>query len=155
MRQKPEALSPGVKWDDAKRRRMIVAVFIGCGCLSILLFIFIIFSAIGIPAFYRHVIVSKQDDARAVLTEIYKAELAYYDSHKTYTESFSDLGITAAPRTEAYEFGILSADEDGFVARAWGNLDGDPALDIWEITHRSPEPVHRFDDVREKHLTLP
>jgi prepilin-type N-terminal cleavage/methylation domain-containing protein len=75
---------------------------------------------------------AKSVEARMALSTILKLERAYLNENNTYTADFSQLGFTMEGRTR-YEYAIPYADAESFSARAFGNLDRDPDLDVWTI----------------------
>ncbi len=91
----------------------------------------------------------KQKEAGDVLSALYEAEIGYFAAHGCFTGDPAELGVSL-PKTRRYEWSIISADCGYFLARAWANLDGDPSLDIWEITDDDAfRPLHVFDDKKE------
>lgn len=128
----------------------VAAVLIGS--FWTLLMVVGVFAAIAIPSFLKYQTRAKQTEARAELTSLRAAESAYQTEKGTYG-SFSDvnwkpgsekryysyyLGAESVPATVGEpsplpDGVVTSFDKEGFKAAAVGNLDSDPALDVWII----------------------
>lgn len=89
---------------------------------------------------------SPQDEAMEILRGIYDAEAVYFEAHECFEADPELLGFRAK-KPRYYSWAIVRAGCGGYAARAWGNLDDDDALDIWEITdHDEGRPMHVFSD---------
>lgn len=95
-------------------------------------------------------LLKKQSEAREILEDIFYAEIAYYATEATFNHYFSKIGYTFPSKPKYYQFKIVRANEDGFVARAWGNLDRDDEIDIWEVTDKDRKPVCINNDVKNE-----
>ena len=90
---------------------------------------------------------SIQDEAILILEGIYDAEAAYFDQHECFEMDPERIDFTPARRPRYYSWAIIRAGCGGYIARAWGNLDDDDAVDIWEITdYDDRRPMHVFSD---------
>ena len=106
-----------------------------------------ILAAIAVPIYKKYALEAKQSDAQVQLRAIYLAEEFYHSRYNTYTNNTAYLTgwkDTAGP----YTFSIVNATTDSFTARAVGNLDGDPTLDIWEI-NETGTLNHVSDDAQD------
>lgn len=92
----------------------------------------------------------KQNEARSILEEIYFEETSYCAMKATFSTDLNEIGFKTFSEPEYYEFKIIQADKYGFVARAWGNIDEDDKIDIWEVTDKSRTPVCIYDDVKNE-----
>ena len=129
-----------------KPKRSKVGCIIGA---VLIVFFLIILASIILPSFMNFSARSIQNEAKMLLKAVYRAEEAYHDKSGCYCadiEALGDVGIVSF----RYSWEILRADCDGFVVRAMGNIDRDPAVDVWEVSESSPEPVCIFDDVRDR-----
>jgi|GEM_PF-2182678 len=90
---------------------------------------------------------SPRDEAMDILRGIYAAEAAYFDEHRCFEADPELLGFRPEKEPRHYSWAIVRAGCGGYTARAWGNLDDDDAVDIWEITdHDRGMPMHVFSD---------
>ena len=90
---------------------------------------------------------SAQDEAMDILEGIYDAEAAYFAQHECFEADPESIGFAPARRPRYYSWVIVYAGCGGYIARAWGNLDDDDAVDIWEITdYDGRRPMHVFSD---------
>jgi len=88
-----------------------------------------------------------QDEAMTILVGIYDAEAAYFAEHGCFEADPERIGFAPKRRPRYYTWAVVHAGCGGYIARAWGNLDDDDALDIWEITdHDEGRPMHVFSD---------
>jgi len=124
-------------------------------CLIILaigfasMMILAILAAIAIPNFLMFQAKSKQSEARTILTGIYEAEMAYFAVNNTFSSNPDKIGFKPPSSPHYYKWKIISADSSGFKARAWGNIDRDKKIDIWEVTEKQREPVNVYNDVSD------
>lgn len=90
---------------------------------------------------------SVQDEAITILEGIYDAEAAYFQEHECFGADPDRIGFAPTRRPRYYSWEIVHAGCGGYIARAWGNLDDDDAVDIWEITdYDRRKPMHVFSD---------
>ena len=90
---------------------------------------------------------SPQDEAITILQGIYDAEAAYYQEHECFDADSDRIGFAPDRRSRYYSWAIVHAGCGGYIARVWGNLDEDDAVDIWEITdYDGRKPMHVFSD---------
>jgi Tfp pilus assembly protein PilE len=115
---------------------------------------FVILAAIAIPNYLKYQTKlknkSKQDEARTILKEIYEAETAYFATENEFRTDPEVIFFKPPLTPKYYQYKIIRADEDSFVARAWGNIDKDSKIDIWEVTEKSRTPVCIYDDVENE-----
>jgi type II secretory pathway pseudopilin PulG len=144
------------------------------GAISILFMAFIVM-AIVIPAMTRYKAMAKQREAQTNLQAVEEAQLAFYDTHGRYAESFKELGWKPAGQIRyAYFFSahdsiqppdqtyslpdlpgedlVAFADDHTFNIIAVSNLDGDDTPDVWVldyvsgISHVQNDLKEGFDD---------
>ena len=129
---------------------VILLACAGCsaGCLVIILVLSVL-AAIAIPNFLMFQAKSKQSEARTILVGIYEAESAFYLSNNRYSIDPNELGFRPASEPKYYQWEIVSANDMGFQAMAWGNIDRDDTVDTWEVTEQSRDPVNTTDDVSQ------
>jgi hypothetical protein len=88
-----------------------------------------------------------QDEAVKILEGISDAEAAYFTEHRCFDADPLVIGYAPPEKPRIYSWAIVHAGCGGYIARAWGNLDDDDALDIWEITdYDEGRPMHVFSD---------
>jgi len=91
--------------------------------------------------------VSPQEEAIKILEGIYDAEAAYFAQHECFDADPEVIHYQPDGRPRYYSWAIVHAGCGGYIARAWGNLDDDEAVDIWEITdYDGRRPMHVFSD---------
>ena len=73
-------------------------------------------------------------EAKMNLSSIFTSQVTYYGEEDTYASSIENLGWTPEGKTY-YSYSVVEGNATQFMARAEGNIDKDPALDIWEIDH--------------------
>lgn len=123
----------------------LIIVAIGFASMMILA----ILAAIAIPNFLKFQTKSMQSEARTILTGIYEAELAYFAVNNTFSSNSDEIEFEPASSPLYYKWKIISADGRSFKARAWGNIDRDVKIDIWEVTDKRREPINVYDDVMD------
>ena len=92
-----------------------------------------------------------RSEAERLMTSLQEYAKTYYDENGVYPENY----IGDAPeivKPGLWEWDILIADEEEFIARAWMNLDRDEALDIWQVTAKK-KPSIINDDIIEREPT--
>jgi hypothetical protein len=148
MAMKPDTEKSPTSGNRNKRRppRTWAFVWAGIGILTFLAAGFFLSTTVLFRSAYTE---PKQEEARRVLTSLYESEMGYFARHKCFSSNPADLDFN--PETsKRYEWAVIAADCTSFVARAWGNLDGDSNLDIWEITNDDAfRPLHVFDDKKD------
>ncbi len=120
------------------------------GVCFVMLPIIAILAAIAIPNFLLFQAKAKQSEARTILTGIYESELVYFSTENTFNVDPEVIRFELPSTPRYYQFKIIHADEDSFVARAWGNIDEDSQIDIWEVTDKAREPVCIYNDIRNE-----
>lgn len=88
-----------------------------------------------------------QAEAKENLVLIARKESAYYAETGRYATSLDQLNFYP-PAGSRYKYTIDEATDRGFVARAYGNLDNDPTLDVWLI-REDGKLENVVDDVSE------
>ena len=122
---------------------MIVVVIIG------------ILAALAIPRFMKATAKSKQSEAKQILKQVYTMQRTYRQANDTY----GDAGVTAAADGEfpdigvdimasaIYSYTMTTADADGFLCTATGNIDDDDVNDVWTIDNEG-DLLNTTDDVQ-------
>lgn len=92
-----------------------------------------ILAAIAIPNYFRYQAKTRQAEAKINLGNIATSQCAYFGEHQTYTAARQDL-IWGPEGKTIYAYSIDNgADAAHYTARARGNIDIDPAVDVWVI----------------------
>ncbi len=105
--------------------------------LVIVLLITLILTGIAIPIYQYFLKRAKGIEAQIALKEIVRLERMYYIDHDRYSGSISDIGFSPMQPLRYYKIIIEPiSDPNKFIARAEGNIDGDPDLDIWLINEK-------------------
>lgn len=101
-----------------------------------------------LTAFKKFQIEARKYEAAIILGGIYDAEVTYYLEKNGYSDDFEKIGFehTAAPIYYS-DYEVIYADKGHFVARAWGNIDDDEYLDIWQVTDLDRAPLNIADDI--------
>ena len=119
--------------------------------LMIVVAIISILAAIAIPNFLSFVSKTRRSEVKSNLTAIYKSEISYFGENDTFSPSFA--AIRWIPLGNAYytytlgfeEWGkdntanpkpasvVPVANDNGFLAYGWGNIDFDNDVDVWNI----------------------
>jgi len=83
--------------------------------------------------------------AQRLLTALNEYAETYHEENGVYPEHYiGDNPDVLKPGL--WEWDVLAADEETFIARAWMNLDRDEALDIWQVrANKEPEIIN--DDI--------
>lgn len=103
-------------------------------------------AAIAIPNFFGMQKRAKMSEAKANLGALWALQEAYYIENETYalpsaeldagtydgTVGWAELGFFPKGTTR-YDYEVVSADASSFIARARGDIDGDPDKDEWTI----------------------
>lgn len=95
-------------------------------------------------------LLDKQSEAVDILCFIYMKEFLYYEKKAVYSADFDGTGFNSNSELEYYQYKVVNADKDGFVALAWGNIDDDSEIDIWEIANNSKGPVCIYNDIKNE-----
>ena len=118
--------------------------------ISFLILISIIVASIFLPSCVSSEMKSKgnQSEVKGMLFFLSTSQDEYFEMHNCYTSDITLMDILPDPGSaKYYKIKIISADCNGYVARAWGNIDDDPEIDVWEITNESQlGPVNIYDD---------
>jgi len=90
-------------------------------------------------------------EAERLMTSLREYAKTYHEENGVYPESYAGDDPDVL-KPGLWEWSILTADADEFVARAWMNLDRDEALDVWQITAKK-KPSIISDDIIEREPT--
>lgn len=102
--------------------------------LVLVLLIIAILIGAGVPLYQNFLKKAKGVEAQLALTEIRRLEKLYYGDNDRYSSSLSEIGFSPMQPLRYYQIIIDPiSDPNRFTARAEGNLDRDPDLDIWTI----------------------
>jgi prepilin-type N-terminal cleavage/methylation domain-containing protein len=123
---------------------MIVVVIIG------------ILAALAIPRYLSASTKTKQAEAKQILMQIHVMERAYRQGADSYWGAgltadrnnrftFSVIGVEIAPNA-LYQYTIETADGSNLLVKAAADLDGDAAVDEWQIDDKG-NTVCNVDDV--------
>lgn len=86
-----------------------------------------------------------QNEAKENLILIAKKEESFFAENGYYSNSLEALNFKAPSRSK-YIYTIEKATEKVFVAKASGNIDNDPTIDIW-IIREDGIPQNVVDDI--------
>lgn len=90
-------------------------------------------------------------EAKTILSDLSKHEEAYYVANEKYTTNLKELGLPTLGNTKFYTYTIAvpdptaGSDPISFLATATGNIDNDPALDVWTID-KDKNLTHTVED---------
>lgn len=116
--------------------------------IMITLVIISIIASVAYPKYERMVAKSKQTEAKTILQAIYIGQDLYKTSNQKYAENLSDLDIQI-PANPRYAYTLTAnAVAETFVATAKANIDGDVAVDEWQI-NQSNQITHIVNDAME------
>ena len=73
-------------------------------------------------------------EAKTNLGSIFTSQVTYFGEEDTYASSIENLGWAPEGKTY-YSYSMIEGNATQFIARAEGNIDKDPTLDVWEIDH--------------------
>ena len=71
-------------------------------------------------------------EAKTNLGSIFTSQVTYFGEEDTYASSIGNLGWVPEGKTY-YSYSMIECNATQFIARAEGNIDKDPILDVWEI----------------------
>lgn len=105
--------------------------------LVLVLLITAILMGIAIPIYQYFMKKAKQVEAQLAMKEIVRLERMYYADHDQYSDSITDIGFSPMQPLNYYTITIEPiSNPNKFIARAEGNIDGNPDLDIWLINEK-------------------
>ena len=140
-----QSLTPGGK-KGRRPGRGWAFVWVGVGILAFLAAGFFLTTTVLFRSAYTE---PKQKEAEDILTSLYESEMGYFARNNCFSSDPAELGFEPG-KSKRYEWAVITANRTFFIARAWANLDGDPNLDIWEITNNDAfRPLHVFDDTKD------
>lgn len=135
--------------------------------LMIVVAIIGILATIAIPNFLSYQAKSKQAEAKTNLKGVFTVEMSYFTENNRFAREFTELAWTpVGPYRYSYSMGgaVLGldqpsvtymnspapdADVSNFTALAWGDIDGDEAIDTWQIDADN-DLKPNYNDVDEK-----
>ncbi len=91
-----------------------------------------VLAAIAIPNFVKFQCRSKQSEAKANLRSLSVAEEAYFAEKGEYSRDAGVIGFAPTGAKVRYEYAIVQAGKDSYVAEARGMRDG-VAGDVWTV----------------------
>jgi type IV pilus assembly protein PilE len=116
--------------------------------IMITLIIVAVIAGLAYPRYQKMVSRSKQTEAKTILQAIYVGQDLYKMANQVYSANLEMLDIQI-PLDAKYTYSTKTAENGStFVATAVANIDGDPALDEWQIDHRN-QLVNSVNDVIE------
>jgi type IV pilus assembly protein PilE len=114
--------------------------------LVLVLLITAILMGIAIPIYQYFLKKAKQVEAQLAMKEIVRLERMYYGDHDRFSDSISDIGFSPMQPLNYFKIVIDPiSNPNKFTARAEGNIDGDPDLDIWLINEKEIA-IHLTED---------
>ena len=131
--------------------------------LMVVIAIIAVLTALAIPAYMKFAAKTRRSEVKYNLEGIYKAEVSWYAEHAAFDNSFEVIrwnpeGMCAYSYSVGMEVlgknppdnrpvGAPGASSTGFAAYGWGNLDDDPAVDVWHIDEQN-NLVNDVDDLK-------
>lgn len=134
--------------------------------LMIVVAIIGIIVAIAIPNFMTYRTKARQSEVKLQLKAIFTSEIAYFGDNNFFTDDIDALGMKIEPDV-VYRYAVGAkeagnadpggspmdnappgADEYNFTAIGWANIDGDPAVDTWQIS-KHYTTLNVYNDVEE------
>ncbi len=117
--------------------------------VMVALVIVAVIAGIAYPRYQKMVLRSKQTEAKTVLRSIHMGQDLYLTANQSFAQNLDDLDIQI-PTNAKYSYSVaLGGDGQTFIATATANIDGDPALDEWQIDHDN-NLVNTINDVLEQ-----
>jgi len=120
--------------------------------LIIVVTIVAILSTLAISVYLNFSAKARRSEAKINLESIYKAELTWYGDSKGFDNNFTTIGWKPAGTAKYFTFSLGNgtegvpvssnpmpasalpfANDNAFAAYGWGNIDKDPAIDVWHI----------------------
>jgi prepilin-type N-terminal cleavage/methylation domain-containing protein len=132
--------------------------------LMIVVAIIAILAAIAIPNFLSFVSKTRRSEVKSNLSAIYEAEISYFGENNTFSPSFTEIRwIPVGVANYTYTLGVEEvgkdntanpkppsvvpvANDNGFLAYGWGNIDSDSIVDVWHINDMNTL-VNDTDDI--------
>jgi len=105
--------------------------------IMITLVIVAVIAGLAYPRYQKMVARSKQTEAKTILQALYVAQDLYRTANQQYTDQMDDLDLSV-PGDAKYTYSLMVTENGaGFLAKANANLDGDVAVDEWQIDHHN------------------
>ena len=133
--------------------------------LMIVVAIIAILAAIAIPNFLKFISKTRRAEVKYNLEAIYKAEISWYGEYNIFDNSFNMIRWRPAGMIYYYTFSagtgteglslavnpmpataVPFANDNGFSAYGWGNIDSDGTIDVWHIDDQK-NLVNDVDDL--------
>jgi hypothetical protein len=86
---------------------------------------------------------TRQLEAQDLLRDVYQKQESFHSRWGHYTYKFDSLDIT--PQSTFYRVRMMDSRANFFDARAEGNIDTDPTIDVWVIKEDG-KPLNIVDD---------
>lgn len=94
-----------------------------------------VLAAIAVPNFVKFQCRSKQSEARGNLKALYVSEESHRAAHDTYSADLAAIEFAPRGQTLRYEYRVVSADKENFVAEAVGLAE--MTGDHWRISNKN------------------
>jgi len=133
--------------------------------LMIVVAIIAILAAIAIPNFLKFISKTRRAEVKYNLEAIYKAEISWYGEYNTFDNNFNMIRWMPAGLIYYYTFSVGAgteglplaanpkpaaavpfANDNGFSAYGWGNIDSDSTIDVWHVDDQK-NLVNDVDDL--------
>jgi prepilin-type N-terminal cleavage/methylation domain-containing protein len=117
--------------------------------VMVTLVIVAVIAGLAYPRYQKMVLRSKQTEAKTVLRSIQMGQDLFMTTNQTYASNLDDMDIQI-PSTTNYTYSVsISGNGRAFIATAVANIDGDQALDEWQIDQDN-NLVNTVNDVIEE-----
>ncbi len=104
--------------------------------VTIILLVFFVIISVAVPTYFHFLKVARSVEAAVVLNHVASLEEAYYIKNKSYTDDLKALRYSPPAPVRFYGIEIALPQPQSFIARAKGNIDSDPELDVWTIDEK-------------------
>jgi type IV pilus assembly protein PilA len=94
-----------------------------------------VLAAIAVPNFMQFQCRSKQSEAKGNLKALFVSEESHRADRDTYSADIATIGFAPRGQTLRYEYRIVSADKESFVAEAVGLAE--MTGDLWRISNKN------------------
>ena len=132
----------GTTVKEPSRTKMLLVIFgvVGiCGVVGVA-----VLASIAIPRYHSFSLKARQSEAKVSLTHLYTLQEAHFAMNENYSSDLTELGFQLAEGAR-YQY-QCQPKNNGFVCWARGNIDEDPAKDVWRI-NQSRDLKHIKDDM--------